>query len=366
MTVLTGIDLPYPGVGGSVELLRDLYSGPAPLIPADVFMLDSPEAVRPVADGGPVLLPVPGKALAGDAFRVYVELLATAVAKAFCGNEYAAVHLQHLAFGATAALLRVFPDVPKIALVHGTDLLFAEEYPTQAEVLRQAAAAADVVVVPTAAMADRLLRVAPSSGARIVQVPWGVPDALLDGNPAFTPRPEGVLRVLYAGRLTAEKATSEIIASVAGLDGIELSVAAPPAEFAALADRSDLSGVRYCGWLSRDRLWSEFAEHDVLMVPSRKLEAFGLVAVEAQACGLPVIYQPVPGLAEVLRDSAVAVDFGDMPSLALRLKELRTATGLLEELRAAGLANSARFPLSATARSLAELSKDGGCGAGRG
>ncbi len=341
-----------------MELLRDLYGAPAPLVPADVFMLAPASGAAADVTSSPVLLPVTGKAVSGAGFWSYVDRLSTAVSDRFGTVGYDVLHLQHLAFGATAALQRVFPEQPKIALVHGTDLLYAAEHPTQADVLRETVASADAIVVPTMAMADRLRQITAVPTERIVHIPWGVPDRLLTQSHTRSPRRPGVLRVLYAGRLTAEKATSQIITAVAELDGIELAVAAPPAEFAALAARADLSRVQYLGWLSREGLWHEFNRHDLLIVPSLKLEAFGLVTIEAQACGLPVAYQPVPGLVEVLGDSAFPVDFGDIEKLSVHLKELRASQDRLEEIAFAGLVNSKRFPLSRTARELSQLSRD--------
>lgn len=74
-----------------------------------------------------------------------------------------------------------------------------------------------------------------------------------------------------------------------GAPGIELSIAAPRAQIHALAPllRKAGIGARYLGWLSRPQLWRAFAEHDALVMPSTTLEAMGLVALEAQACGLP-------------------------------------------------------------------------------
>lgn len=359
MKILTGIDLPPDSPGGSVELLRDLYGVPDGLIPADVFMLAREGSKATAAYGSPALLPVTGKAVSGAAFWSYVDRLGTAIRNRFATADHDVLHLQHLTFGATAALQRVFPDRPMIALVHGTDLLFAEEHPTQADVLRKTVASARAIVVPTAAMADRLRQLAPVPSDRIVHIPWGVPDQLLSRIHSTADREPGALRVLYAGRLTAEKATSHLIATVAALHGVELSVAAPPVEFAALlAARSDLSRAHYLGWLSREELWHEFSRHDLLIVPSLKLEAFGLVTIEAQACGLPVAYQPVPGLTEVLGDSALPLDFGDEEDLAIHLKELAGAPERLDDLASAGLVNSRRFPLSRTAGELIELSHD--------
>ncbi|MFJ9472528.1 glycosyltransferase family 4 protein [Streptomyces caniferus] len=356
MKILTGIDLPLDSPGGSVELLRDLYFEPDPLIDADVFMLAPASGTETKPKRSPALLSVTGKAVSGARFWSYVDRLSTAIADDFTTAEYDVLHLQHLTFGATAALQRVLPELPKIALVHGTDLLYAAEYQTQADVLREVTGSAAAIVVPTKAMSDRLRQITPVALEQIVHIPWGVPDHLLTQSHMRPQCRPDALKVLYAGRLTAEKATSRVISAVAELDGIELAVAAPPAEFAALAEQADLSRVRYLGWLSREELWREFTRQDLLMVPSLKLEAFGLVTIEAQACGLPVAYQPVPGLVEVLGDSALAVDFEDTRALAICLKRLKDSQAQLEEIASAGLANSRRFPLSRTARELSELS----------
>ena len=139
---------------------------------------------------------------------------------------------------------------------------------------------------------------------------------------------------------------------------MRLSIAAPHHEYATLNDRVKLSTRpgRYLGWLPRLRLWEAFADHDVLVVPSTTLEAFGLVAIEAQACGLPVAYQPVPGLREVLAGSAFLTDLANPTALAAELDWLRTDAAALTELRTAGLRNAARYPLSQTVRQLADLS----------
>jgi glycosyltransferase involved in cell wall biosynthesis len=303
-----------------------------------------------------VTLPVDGKALDGAGFWSYTDKLCTAIQKYFTVDSYDVVHLQHLAFGATPALQRAFPSLPHIAIVHGTDLLFAEDHPTQAEVLSRTADSAHAIVVPTLAMADRLLRLAAVPRGRVVHIPWGVPDELFARRAERTRERADKLRVLYAGRLTAEKTTAAILGSVAGLDWVGLSVAAPADEYARLAMGTDLSAVRYLGWYPRSELWREFARHDLLIVPSLTLEAFGLVAVEAQACGLPVAFHPVPGLSEVLLGSAFRVDFRDPAGFRTLVERIRACPELLDEMREAGRENSARFPLSATAAALNELS----------
>ncbi|MGV9789581.1 glycosyltransferase family 4 protein [Streptomyces sp. NPDC003435] len=355
----TFLDLPAGSPGGSVELFLDLYTGDRPLIPARAFMLSPPRPRHPLP-AGLNLLPVAGKCLEGSAFGRYVAALRRALAMAIDPAQIGVLHLQHLAFGAAPALMRALPLHPRIALVHGTDLIFAEAHRDQLQVLRETARAADAIVVPTGAMADRLLKLAPQVDRRkITRIPWGIPDHLLTDPPARPARRSSShLRLLYAGRLTAEKGVEALAKSVASVPGVELSIAAPRAQFHALAPLLQRAGVRarYLGWLRRPQLWRAFSEHDVLVMPSTTLEAMGLVALEAQACGLPVLYQPVPGLSEALVASGVATDFTHSAALARDLDRLRTAPGLLPVLRQAGYANAARYPLSATAQALTDLS----------
>lgn len=356
----TLLDLPAGSPGGSVELFLDLYTGEQPLIPARAFML-TPTGPRPHVPAGLGLLQVPGKCLEGIAFRRYVAALRSALASAIDPNRIGVLHLQHLTFGATPALIRALPTHPRIALVHGTDLLFAEAHRDQLQVLRETTKAADSIVVPTSAMADQLRKLAPLVDRRkITKIPWGIPDHLITDPPVRPARsPTSHLRLLYAGRLTAEKGAEALVKSLASASGVELSVAAPRAQFHALAPLLQRVGVRarYLGWLRRPQLWKAFAEHDVLVMPSTTLEAMGLVALEAQACGLPVLYQPVPGLSEALASSGVATDFTNPAGLTRDLDRLRTTPGLLPALRQAGHANAARYPLSATAQALADLGR---------
>jgi glycosyltransferase involved in cell wall biosynthesis len=321
-------------------------------------MLAPSKHIAPPGPAGLVQLHVDGKQVNGSGFWNYVKDLAVALEQHFDPRAFEAIHLQHLAFGASPALLRAFPDHPSIALVHGTDLLFAASHPTQRTVLRETARAANAIVVPTTAMAQYLQSLAGRAAGKTVHIPWGIPDHLLTNPPPRRADRTTGLRVLYAGRLTEEKGAAELIDGLAHVDGLSLIVAAPANEYAVLCDTLDTSRVHYLGWLTRSELWQELPEHDLLVVPSARLEAFGLVALEAQACGVPVLYRSVPGLAEVLNASAMAVDPAECPqALITAVDRLCRDRAPLEEYRAAGLLNAQRFPLSRTARELRELTE---------
>ncbi|MDQ7779672.1 MAG: glycosyltransferase family 4 protein [Planctomycetota bacterium] len=58
--------------------------------------------------------------------------------------------------------------------------------------------------------------------------------------------------------------------------------------------------VGFTGNLGEEQMRNLFAASDLVVVPTLALEGFGLVAVEALACGTPVLGTPVGGIPEVL------------------------------------------------------------------
>jgi glycogen synthase len=60
--------------------------------------------------------------------------------------------------------------------------------------------------------------------------------------------------------------------------------------------------VTFAGYVAEDDLPSVYRAADLFVVPTIALEGFGLVVVEALACGTPVLVTPVAGLPEVVRD----------------------------------------------------------------
>ena len=82
----------------------------------------------------------------------------------------------------------------------------------------------------------------------------------------------------------------------------------------------------------------------VVMVPSYS-ESFGLVAVEAQACGTPVIAASAGGLRTAVRDgvSGMLVAGHDPASYARALRDLFGSPGLRARLAGGAVRHAARF-----------------------
>lgn len=60
--------------------------------------------------------------------------------------------------------------------------------------------------------------------------------------------------------------------------------------------------VRFAGFIAEHDLPSAYRAADLMIVPTIALEGFGLVVVEALACGTPALVTPIAGLPEVVRD----------------------------------------------------------------
>ena len=102
---------------------------------------------------------------------------------------------------------------------------------------------------------------------------------------------------LYAGRIAPEKNLEAFLAL--SLPGSKVLVGDGPAR-AELARR--FPGTVFLGALRGGRLARAYAGADVFVFPSRT-DTFGLVMLEALACGVPVAAFPVRGPLDVLGDS---------------------------------------------------------------
>jgi glycosyltransferase involved in cell wall biosynthesis len=113
-----------------------------------------------------------------------------------------------------------------------------------------------------------------------------------------------------------------------------------------IADR-----CRWTAWVSDDERLQLLNRAQGLVMPSL-WEGFGLPALEAMACGTPVLASTAGALPEVVGDAALPLDPHDVAQMASALGRLRTDPGLAAALAAAGPGRAAEFSWSRSAREL--------------
>jgi D-inositol-3-phosphate glycosyltransferase len=172
--------------------------------------------------------------------------------------------------------------------------------------------------------------------------------------------------VLFAGRIQALKGIDIAVRAVAGIDVAHLAVVGGPSgqagreELAALhhlaADLGVRDRVHFLAPLPHDQLAEFYRAADVLVMPSRS-ESFGLVAAEAQACGLPVVAARVGGLPYVIDDevSGLLVDGHEPDGYTKALRRVLEDSGFASRLRRGALRKAEEFSWPATADRLIEL-----------
>ena len=107
--------------------------------------------------------------------------------------------------------------------------------------------------------------------------------------------------------------------------------------------RTRLTGrVHLVGHVEDDELPALYSAARALVFPSL-YEGFGLPALEAMACGTPVIASNTTGLAEAVGDAGLTVDPRSAEELAEALGRVLDDDALRERLVAAGLARAAEF-----------------------
>jgi glycosyltransferase involved in cell wall biosynthesis len=91
--------------------------------------------------------------------------------------------------------------------------------------------------------------------------------------------------------------------------------------------------VRFEGFLSEEDKLAAFTAADLFVLPS-EWEAFGLVLMEAQACGTPCVVSDRGGPKEVIApgQTGVVVPFGDADRWTTQLMDLLTDDGLRQRM----------------------------------
>jgi glycosyltransferase involved in cell wall biosynthesis len=147
--------------------------------------------------------------------------------------------------------------------------------------------------------------------------------------------------LLFVGRLVSIKGTDVAIHALRRLHdrGIErsLTICGGGPEMPSLKNLAEEKGlshaVRFEGWTAPEELVEHYSKAEVTLVPSR-YEPFGIVALEAIACGCPVVASSVHGLPQAVGDCGFLVE-PDNPEALADSVERSLLPDVREDLKAA-------------------------------
>jgi len=130
------------------------------------------------------------------------------------------------------------------------------------------------------------------------------------------------------------------------------------AEIAASVRRRGLEpAVRLLGYVPDEDLPWLYRGAELAVIPSQ-YEGFGLSALEAMACGTPVLAADASSLPEVVGDAGELFAPGNPALLARRIAEITATPGRRAEMRAHGLVRDAGFSWDRTARQVRDVYRE--------
>ncbi len=189
------------------------------------------------------------------------------------------------------------------------------------------------VIACSQASADDVRRLFGVHRSRLVVIPGGVdPAAWSAASPdAASHGPPRDPLIVFAGRLEYEKGAQTLLAALPaihrGYPGARVAIAGAGGyerDLRALAESAGPAGsVTFTGRLDAPELAALLRSADVVAVPSI-YEPFGMVALEAIACGAPLVVSDTGGLRDLVQDgvSGLRVPPADPDALATAVRML--------------------------------------------
>jgi len=293
---------------------------------------------------------------------------------------YDVVHSHYWLSGQVGALARDRWGVPLVHSMHtmakvkNESLAAGDTAEPKARVIgeEQVVDAADMLIANTDSEAKQLINLYDAEAGRVEVVHPGVDLSVFRPTEQAAARarlgvPADAHVLMFAGRIQPLKAPDVLLQAVATLlerdPGLRSRLVVPvvggpsgtglehPESLAQLADSLRIADVvRFVPPVAQSTLVDWYAAATLVCVPSYN-ESFGLVAVEAQATGTPVVAAAVGGLTTVVRDgvSGLLVEGHDPADYARVIERVVGEPALRERLSRGALQQAAGFAWERTA-----------------
>jgi D-inositol-3-phosphate glycosyltransferase len=289
-----------------------------------------------------------------------------------------AIHANYWLSGVVGHQLKHLLDIPLVCTFHTLARVKAEGGDTEPQRRMEAEArviaCCDAILANSPEEASQLIRLYNARPEGVELVPPGVDHAFFSPGDRSGARtalglPAGPL-LLLAGRiqplkgldvavealaLTRTGATLVVVGGVSGAEGASYEAACRKL----IAERGLTDRVIFRPPQPHHLLSSYYRAADVCVVPSRS-ESFGLVALEAAACGTPVVAAAVGGLLTLVDDgvTGVLVEGREPTAFASAIDDLLSDTAYAERLGLAAAAKAKGYTWSTTAGRLRRIYGD--------
>jgi D-inositol-3-phosphate glycosyltransferase len=302
----------------------------------------------------------PARPVPKDGLLPHMDAFAGELRRSWRRQPPAVVHA-HFWMSGRAALRAAAPlDVPVVQTFHALGVVKRRHQgdqdtspPERIAEESRIVAGADRIVATCSDELFELMRLG-AEPARVSVVPCGVDLRRFRPEGPALPR-NGRRRVVVVSRLVPRKGIGNAITALAEVPDCELLVAGGPApsrldgapevrRFRRLAEQAGVADrVRFLGGLPQERVPRLLRSADVVAcIPW--YEPFGMVALEAMACGVPVLATAVGGLVDTVVDGVTGVHVPPRSpaDVARALRQLLDDRQMRESMGAAGAERARR------------------------
>jgi D-inositol-3-phosphate glycosyltransferase len=306
------------------------------------------------------------------------------------GIRYDLIHSHYWMSGVAAEILKNRWDVPVIQMFHTLGVMknrivrseSEKESPFRIETEKRIVAFANRIVIATPAEKEQLISNYEADEKKLVIIPPGVDTTRFypiseDEARAVIGVPSGNCMILFVGRIEPLKGIETLLRAIAlMLQTEEISecnyylaiIGGEPdgnaddmnSEMTRLQKLSRELGIHdtviFLGKQSQETLPYYYSAAQVVVVPSL-YESFGMVALEAMACGVPVIASQVGGLPYLVQDgkTGYVIPDGNPEILKQRLMQLIEAPALRDEMCGQAVEYARSYDWSLIVKKVADL-----------
>lgn len=259
---------------------------------------------------------------------------------------------QILPLGTVARLVSWLYPVKYGVFLHGMDLSFALKSWRKRIITRLVLKGADKIICANSYVREKLIEFLPESALKVAIVNPGIEGGApeVDKNDIIEIKKiynlEGKTVLLSLGRLVKRKGVDRTIEALAhipdslGENLIYFIAGAGPREeyLKKLVPNNFADRIVFLGVLSEEEKWTWLQTCDIFIMPSRDIsgdfEGFGIVYLEANLCGKPVIAGNSGGVRDAVVDemSGLLVDPDKVDAIAQTIIRLAEDSGLREQL----------------------------------